>query len=137
MEIVTQVLNNIDWSVVGLALGGAGLVSLVLQNVKRWLSLQSHRVIMFLNLGFCFVLAAVHYVATVPTQDPRIIAAQALLLTGLNQPIYHTIIKPIGNLLSDAKAERERRDTEQSVVQDGEIPLEDVPVQSQTEDFGG
>lgn len=83
-------------------LAASGLVSIVLQNTKRWLSLQSPKVIHFLLVVLSFVTVAVNYLIGAASQNPKILGPETLMLVGGASTLYHYAIKPLSNILTDA-----------------------------------
>lgn len=94
------------------ALFASAGVSVVLQKVKKWLSLQSPAIIHFLLIVFSFIPVAINYLMGAASTNPKVLGAQTFLILGLSNTIYRFAIKPTSNLLEDAKNERERKATQ-------------------------
>lgn len=137
MELLDKALNHlVDVLPIIAAAGG---VSVVLQLAKKWLSLQSEKVVNFLLAVFSFIPVAVQYVIQAAQQNPAILGQRTAVIMGLSTVLYHQLVKPTTNLLKDAKAERERRERvtavstpEQPLVTDEDVSdiIEDPTVTS-------
>lgn len=100
--LVAWILNNKE--LIGIVIGGSGIVSVVLQAVKKWLALQKPTVITILHYVLALIAVGMHYVAGSHSSSPTIIFLQALVVLGTNQFVYPLFTKPMSNLLGDAKA---------------------------------
>lgn len=113
--LVTWILNNKE--LIGIVIGGSGVVSVILQNVKRWLSLQKPTVITAIHYALALLAVGAHYVAVSHSGSPTIIFMQALIVLGTNQFVYPLFTKPMSNLLSDAKAKANVQQAVDAVTQ--------------------
>jgi hypothetical protein len=109
-------------------IAGSGIVSILLQNVKRWLSLQSDKVIHFLLVVFSFATVAVNYLVGAASQNPKVLGPETIMLVGGATTIYRFLIKPASNLLIDANKERERK--ARAIASDAEVASVTVPTLS-------
>lgn len=117
------IVNLSSWitnhkELIGLVLAGSGIVSLVLEPVKRWLSLQSKTAISTYHYLFAVILLGVHYVQGSHSGNPMIVFAQAFIILGTNQFIYPLFTKPLVGILSDAKATANLKKIEQTTNTD-------------------
>lgn len=117
------------WEAIGAALG----ISVLLQGLKNWLSLQSDKVITFLLGSLSFVAAAIDYLSQAAMSNPAVLGQDTAAIVGLSTILYRYIVKPTSNLISDAREYRARK--ERLAVEDTPIekqnlvPLDDVQVQ--------
>lgn len=124
MENISDVVNNIPtstYTALGLTLAAAG-VSILLQLLKKWLSLQSDKVITILFIGLSFATAALDYLLSNASDNPKVLALRTFFLAGLATPIYRFLVKPATQLLVDAKIERERKAKSVAPVVNKEVP---------------
>lgn len=89
-----------------LTLGGAAIVSLVLQGVKHYVKLTNDKIINILLASFSFLAAGFNYLIQVAPQNPKVLALQTFLLMGASSPVYRFVIKPSYNIIQDAKVLR-------------------------------
>jgi len=124
MEMVTEILNNVPNGTY-LAVGAGFAVSLILQLLKKWLALQSEKVINFLLGALSFITVAIQYLTTAVSQNPSVLGTRTTAVVTAALAAYHFKylgIKDLSNLLKDAKAYRERKER---VTQAGLIPAGD------------
>jgi hypothetical protein len=95
--MISQVLQTINdfatympWD----ALLAAGIISPTLVGFKKWLSIQSERVMILLVILVSLGTVTSHYLLTVPTHDPSIIGVQTAVLAFMTQPVFFFIVKP-------------------------------------------
>lgn len=108
MQEVINSLTNIPtevWAFLGAALG----VSVLLQKLKTWLSMQSDKVVTFWLALLSAVPAVIDFINSNSTQLAMIVPHTATI-AGAATFIYRYVTKPATNLLNDAKLERERRE---------------------------
>lgn len=103
LHLSAWVLNNKE--LLGVVVGGSGAVSLLLEPVKKWLTLQSHSTITALHYLFALLAVGTHYIITSSSQNPRVLFVQALVVLGTNQFIYPLVTEPLSAIVSDAKAQ--------------------------------
>lgn len=104
----------------------ATTISLILQRAKKWLEIQSDRVINFLGLALSFVGVAIDSLLSEASSNPSILGQRTLLVVGVIQLMYQFVIKPGHNLIRDAKATRQARD--ESTVVTTVFPATTAPV---------
>jgi hypothetical protein len=92
-------------------LGGAIVVSLLLQAVKHKVQMTSDKVITFTLASFSFLAAGLNYLAQVAPSNPKVLALQTFLLMGASNPTYRYLIKPAYNVVVDAKKLRDSQTT--------------------------
>lgn len=108
MELLDQV---IQWLTNALPfIAAAGGVTVLLQLVKKWLSVQSDKVVNVLLVVFSAIPVAVNYLLQTVTVNPGTLGARTAAIVGLSTVLYQQLVKPTTNLLRDAKIERERRE---------------------------
>lgn len=112
MQDIINQLNNIPetaWQLIGASV----VLSAGFQVLKKWIGLQSDKVIELLHLVWVAIPMGIVYVTQLHVNDPRVIALQTFLLVGINSPIYRFVIKPtwtaLANLVNDAKETRANR----------------------------
>jgi len=139
MDMLTEILNNVPAGTYWAVLAGFG-VSLILQLLKKWLALQSEKVINFLLGALSFVTVAIQYLTTAVSQNPSVLGSRTTAVVTAALAAYHFKylgIKDLTQLLRDAKAYRERKErvTTAGLVPAGdketvkEVPLETVQPQ--------
>lgn len=82
--------------------------SYLLTKLKKWLSLQSERVIVVLMLVITCLSGIVTYLLTSIDQTPLWIAPFWGIITTVALGFYHLLYKPGVQLIKDAKAQREQ-----------------------------
>lgn len=115
MESVLSSINTMldsvpDKSLMYLLIGVA--ISVALQFFKRWLSIQSDKVITFMLGAFSFIVVAIDYLISQAAQNPSILGGNTLMFMGATTTLYHYVVKPMTNIVRDAKAFREVQETQ-------------------------
>ena len=108
MELVTNLLGNIPTGTYE-AVGAALVVSVLLQGLKNWLSLQSPKVITFLLAALSFVTVAIDSLLQTVSQNPNALGQKTAAVIGVATLVYRYAVKPMSNLTRDAKELREKR----------------------------
>ena len=85
---------------------GALLTSLILQGVKKLLSVANEKVITILHVAVGMVIAATQYLIQTNPHTPWVIALNGFILMGASSPLYRFVVKPSYQLLQDAKTLR-------------------------------
>ena len=122
-ELLTSVPDG-AW----LALVSAGAISLIMQGLKKWISLQSDKVITFLLTALSFIAASFDFVVRTVDANPMFLGQKTAVILGLTLPVYRYVIKPFTTLLTDAKAYRVTK--EQQKVADADVASVTVPADS-------
>lgn len=91
---ILQTLNAVAQFMPWDALAAAGVISPLLVGVKKWLKVQSSTVMFLLVAGTSLGAVTVHYLLTIPTDDPSIIGLQTAVLAFMTQPVYYLLVKP-------------------------------------------
>lgn len=107
MEVLHSVANVLNYLAVHVpwqAVAASGMLSPVLLGIKKWFSVQSEKVMISLVMLSGMLLSGAHYLMTVPTHDPSIIAVQGAALAFLTQPFYFFIVKPVAASVSEQLA---------------------------------
>lgn len=125
MEQVISILNwlavNIPWDLVI----ASGILSPVVLIVKKWLHLQSEKVMMTLVLVLSMLGSALTYILTSSSDVPSIIATQGLMVAAMSQPIYFLCLKPLSVWFSGELAKARAFDAE---VKSAAIPASGLPI---------
>jgi len=106
---VVHFLQQVPWDVVGQALVASGIVSVVLQALKKWLSLQSPKVINTLLFVVSSLTVGLNWLLSSSASNPTLLGQQTAAIAGLSGLLYQFFIKPASNVLSDAKQLREQK----------------------------
>jgi len=124
MDMLTEILNNVPAGTGYAVLAGFG-VSLALQLLKKWLALQSEKVINFLLGVLSFVAVAIQYLTATISQNPSVLGTRTTAVVTAALAAYHFKylgVKDLTHLLRDAKAYRQRKDR---VAEAGFVPAGD------------
>lgn len=111
MDTINQIINQVTsvppefWQFLFVVLG----VSALLQKFKKWFSLQSEKVITATLGLLSFVPVAIGYISAEVATNPAYLGPYTLTIMGGATVAYRFVIKPLTNILLDAKAERQRR----------------------------
>lgn len=128
MESLVNFIDNIPQAVWAI-IAASGLVSILVQPIKRWLKLQSDKVILALTTVLSFVPVALDALNSATATNPAILGRQTMVVLGVSQLLYRFVVKPFSKLVADAKAERARQGTETVPTPAPlvpEVPLESV-----------
>ncbi|HMT18543.1 MAG TPA: hypothetical protein PKD15_00745 [Candidatus Saccharibacteria bacterium] len=109
MELFIKSIENIPLDTVAQGLGASVLLSIILQNIKRWLSLQSSSVINFLSILFSSLAVFTQSLVDTANQNPSLLTGKALGLMSLTTLVYSfpvVGIKSLSNTLTLAKKQR-------------------------------
>lgn len=109
---LTDILNKIPMDTVIQSVIAAGGLSFVLQKLKNYLSLQSSRVINFINLLLSSLVVLIQGLISATTQNPSLIPSKALGLMSLTILVYSAPgigIKSLSTLVADVKETRARK----------------------------
>lgn len=109
MESIVDFFSQVPpstYEAIGTALG----ISVLLQGFKKWLQLQSPKVITFLLTALSFLATAIDYLSQSVASNPSLMGQRTMVIVGLTNILYHYIVKPTTNLVSDAKEYRLRKD---------------------------
>lgn len=105
MQDLLNNLQNIDPGVLA-ALAGVVGVSIAVQLIKHYLALTNPKIITAVLGAFSFAAGVVQYISQAAAQNPSILGQKTLAIAGGATFAYRFVIKPLTNLLSDAKAQR-------------------------------
>lgn len=125
MDLLTQTLQNVPAGT-GWAVVAALAVSLILQALKKWLELQSDKVINFLLGVLSFSVVAINYLTQAVSQNPTVLGQRTFIVMGVATTLYNFLIKPTNIVLKDAKAYRERKNRIADQAVAGTVPIESV-----------
>lgn len=123
MDSIVNVITDIPDGAYLAAAGGLG-VSLLLEGFKKWLALQSDKIITFLLAAFSFMASAAEYLMTAVAENPTVLGEHTLVLAGSATILYRYVVKPGKLLLQDARAFRS------SNVQNTTAALSAMPIDS-------
>lgn len=101
---------------------GGPVASLVLTRLKKWLALESEKVIVFLLFVITTLGGIATYLATSITQTPLWIAPFMGIITTVSLGFYHLLYKPAVKLVQDANAERQATNPTPAPVEAAAIP---------------
>lgn len=97
MEILQNILNTLNQLAVAMpwdALIAAGILSPALVAIKKWLSIQSEKVMVTLVIVLAAAAAGVTYLMTATFTDPSMIGVKTAIIAFMSQPVYFFIVKP-------------------------------------------
>lgn len=94
---LTPIINSLPPEVWLAVLGG--VVSVVTQAAKKWLDLQSPRVVMALTTALSVVATAVPSLLSAVSHDPTILGQHAAIVIGIATLAYRYIIQPADSFL--------------------------------------
>lgn len=124
MEQVLSTLNTIAAAIPWDLVAASGILSPVVLLIKKWLHLQSEKVMMTLVLVFGMVGAAATYFIGAKFSDPSMIAVQGLMVAAMSQPFYYLVVKPFSTWFGGELAKARAYDAE---VKSAGIPAEGLP----------
>lgn len=126
MNELSLIAQNIPYEVIFAFIAGSYAVSIIVQQIKKWLSLHAwganvaSGVLAFTGLGLEFLMTAAK-------SNPQALGKYTFAIVGLTNLAYHAPligVKALTELSSDAKAERARR--KRIEAQDAEIEAQEV-----------
>lgn len=134
LATILSYIQTIPLDTVLQALAAAGILSVVVQKIKKWLSIQSSGVINFVNGVLAFTAVSIQYLTTAIQSSPMQLPSHALALMSLMITMYHLPyvgIKSLSQLAADVKAVRERKarvdaQTTETVEETPEVPIDSV-----------
>ena len=106
LDQTTDIIGSIPEAAYLAVFAGLG-VSIVLQVFKKWLALQSDKLVTFLLMLMSFIPVALDYVMNQVAQNPAVLGSKTFLVMGLATTAYRYIVKPATTILEDAKKFRE------------------------------
>lgn len=129
---LVQLFLNVPIEVYVLVLGAAG-VSLLSQLFKKWFKIENEKWMFSIVLGIAFAGSFLDWFLTSNSLPPQIIGIQTSILVGIAQPVYFYVIKPINNILSIYKANKDAIKAKLAEIEVAKIPkdvktLEDAQV---------
>lgn len=128
MDQILPTLNTIAQAIPWDLVAASGILSPVVLLVKKWLSIQSEKVMMTLVLVLSMLGSAVTYILSTTSADPTIIAAQGFIVAAMSQPVYYLAVKPFSVWLGAELAKARAFDAE---VKSAAIPASGLPVSNQ------
>lgn len=90
LSTANELAKSFPWD----ALAATGVISPLLVGFKKWLSIQSERVMISLVALLSFLTVAGHYLLTTPSSSPKVLAYQSAVLAFMTQPVYFFFVKP-------------------------------------------
>ena len=97
MQVLNNIIDILNWVAVHVPwamVGASALISPLLVGIKKWFSVQSEKVMITLVGLVSMAAAGFHYLLTVPTHNPSVIAIQGFVLAFMTQPVYFFAVKP-------------------------------------------
>jgi hypothetical protein len=128
MEQVLSTLNTISQAIPWDLVMASGILSPAVLLVKKWLHLQSEKVMMTLVLVLSMIGSAVTYILSTNSADPSIIAVQGLMVAAMSQPVFFLVVKPFSVWFGGELAKARAFDAE---VKSAAIPASGLPVSNQ------
>lgn len=121
LQTVNSIAQMIPWDLVI----ASGVLSPVVLVIKKWLSIQSEKVMMTLVLLVSMIGATASYLLGTTSSDPTIIAVQGFMVAAMSQPVYYLAVKPFSAWLGAELAKARAFDAE---VKSAAIPAEGLPI---------
>lgn len=104
MTDVTNLMHQVPWSLVWLALGGGSAVAVASQLTKRVFKLESEKVIQFLVMALAFMASGLQYVLSAHNIPPTVLGLHTAALLGVAQPLYLFFVKPADKFVQDVQS---------------------------------
>jgi hypothetical protein len=108
MNYIAQILGDIPVTAV-YALIAAFVVSVLLQVIKKWLSIQSDKIITFILGSLSFLTVGFDALTQQVAQNPSLLGPKTFMLMGLATTVYRYAVKPASTLMQEVKELRERK----------------------------
>lgn len=124
MDYLTNVVNHIPdgtW----LVIVAGSLVSILLQFIKKWLDLQSDKVVTLLLNVFSFIATSLHYIIAAGAANPLVLGQQTVLIVGISTILYRYIFKDATTYLAVKRDARKQKKLDKNITP----PIEAAPVQ--------
>jgi hypothetical protein len=96
----SHLANNLDVVKALWALGGASVVAVVAQLIKKYFKLSSTKVIQFLVVSLGFAVSALQYLLGAHNLPATVLGLHTVALVGVAQPLYVYIIKPLDSFFT-------------------------------------
>lgn len=113
IELVVSVFTNIVSAFLSVppevyvTILGAGVVSVIVQILKKVLKLDSEKVVVTVFAAVAFAASGLEYLITAAELSPMFLGANTALLMGIATPLYRFVIKPLSLLISQYKLVKE------------------------------
>lgn len=120
---LVQLFLNVPVEVYVLVLGAAG-VSLLSQVFKKWFKIENEKWMFGIVLGIAALGSFLDWFLTSNTLPPTVIGLQTSILVGIAQPVYFYVIKPLNNVITIYKANKEAIKAKLAEVEVAKIPKE-------------
>lgn len=118
---LVQLFLNVPIEVYVLVLGAAG-VSLLSQFFKKWFKIENEKWMFSIVLSIAFLGSFLDWFLTSQSLPPQIIGIQTTILVGIAQPVYFYVIKPLNNILSIYKANKDAIKDKLAEIEVSKIP---------------
>lgn len=130
MDILQNILNTLNgvpsevWSVVIETIVGALVASPLVLGIKKWLSINSEKVMLATTILMSMVAAGAAYAINDPVFTAWLIPIQGWLIFATTQPVYMYAIKPLIRKIQSVIAEAVVLNTE---VKSAAVPPTGLP----------
>lgn len=104
MVDISTITNSVDATTALAFLGGAGVVGVAAQIIKKLFGLESTKVIQFLVIVLGAAAAGLQYLLTAGHLPATILGQHTAILLGIAQPLYVYVIKPADVFLTKVQA---------------------------------
>ena len=125
IDSIVDFLNNSQGAILLTTIGGF-VVSVTLEKIKKWLSLQSDKVITFLLTAFSFLAVAIESLLSSNPESLSAIGLNSTVIFFAANIAYRYVVKPGKGLIEDARAFR--TETVENVTQDVPEAAQNVAV---------
>lgn len=120
---IVQLFLNVPVEVYVLVLGAAG-VSVLSQVFKKWFKIENEKWMFSIVLGIALLGSFFDWLLTSNSLPPTVIGLQTSILVGIAQPVYFYVIKPLNNVLSIYKANKDKIKAKLAEIEVSKIPKE-------------
>lgn len=129
---IVQLFLSVPVEVYVLVLGAAG-VSLLSQLFKKWFKIENEKFMFGIVLAIAGLGSFLDWFLTSNSLPPTVIGLQTSILVGIAQPVYFYVIKPLNNVISIYKANKDAIKAKLAEIEVAKIPtgvktLEDAQV---------
>lgn len=131
MDILQNILNTLNgvpsevWTVVIETIVGALVASPLVLGIKKWLSINSDKVMLLTTILMSMVAAGAAFAINDPVFSAWLIPVQGWLIFATTQPIYFYLVKPLIQRIQAVIAESITFDHE---VKSAAIPPTGLPI---------
>lgn len=128
-------LNTIPseaWNILAEVIVGALAVSPVMLAIKKWLSIDGEKKMMFLVIFGSMLASAGLYLRGIPQFAPWFVAVQGTLVFAFSQPVYYLFVKPLyrklgASLTVQINKAKDLNEAKTAAVPAGGLPVPTTP----------